>query len=285
MRNIRFFVSLSFFVTLLALAPRLSFAQETAAPAGTPEGMQIIANGTITEVLKSDMIMLDNNRRFRLDNILVPPYEELEAVDALKKAFLNEAVTLYSYHDENTAFDRYGLPLAHVVTEKGVWVQKDLVSKGLAWAFSSKGSEKMVDLLKQLEEKARAEQKGFWKNPAYAIKSPENIGDYKNSYQILEGKIVSVSVNPRFIYFNFSKEWKTGLAARVASPEFDSWFYTPGEETRVPEASPEYWKGRVVRIRGWVSDDKKRPLFELTHKAQVDLVPQKEDDKKHGGKK
>ncbi len=65
-------------ITLLMTAMPVH-AQDDAKPAANgpaPQELVVIDRGTVKEVLRSDMIMLDDNRRYRLDNIRVPPYED-----------------------------------------------------------------------------------------------------------------------------------------------------------------------------------------------------------------
>src|SRR4051812_17278579 len=125
MRNVRhiFFLALML-MTLLAVPVRADEDDKPAAPAGpAPQELIVIDRGTVKEVLKSDMIMLNNNRRYRLDNILVPPFEDPPAIEELKNAFLNKNVIVYAYHTVDDDQDRYGVPFSHIMTEKGVWIQ------------------------------------------------------------------------------------------------------------------------------------------------------------------
>ena len=226
-------------------------------------------SGVIKEVLKSDMVMLDNDKRYRLDNILVPPYEESTAVDELNHEFLNKNVTIYTYHGAADLFDRYGVPLAHVVTDKDVWVQEDLILKGLAWAFSADTDSEIVDILKKMEEKARSHKLGFWKNPAYAVKTPDNVKDYINSYQIVEGKITDVLEKNDVVFFSFSKDGKTDFAVKVMIR-----FQTFAKSRRgfaAKFSTPAGWKDATIRVRGWVVG-KNVPVIELTNQEQIDIL-------------
>jgi hypothetical protein len=237
-------------------------------------GMRAIDKGTIVQILKSDMIMLDDNKRYRLENVLVPPFEDAPAVEELKQEFLNKPVTIYAFHDVQEDQEKYGVPYAHIVNNRGMWVQQDLISKGLAWALCTDTSPQTADILKQTEEKARVDHQGFWKDPAYAIKTPDNIGDYLDSYQIVEGQISYVSSKSvsGYIDFNFGKGKKRKFAIRF---ENDTTFQTflddpiTGLKNRLDFTQ---WQGRTVRVRGWVKDDGAGPVIVLTRPEQVDVV-------------
>jgi endonuclease YncB( thermonuclease family) len=270
MRNLaQAFFLIPMLLVMLAMPAR---AGDLSSSSATPEDLAIIDRGTIKEILKSDMVMLDNNKRYRLDNILVPPYEEPPAMDELKREFLNKGVTVYSYPGIENSMDRYGLLFAHLVTAKVAWVQQDLVSKGLAWAFSSTSSPDMVETLKLIEEKARSQRVGFWKNPAYAIKNPENVGEFINSYQIVEGKIISISETSGAVFLNFGKNWKTDFAVKIKS-NYLPLFLAEDSDPSSKYDSPLKWKNRFVRIRGWVTRSN-GPLMVLTHKEQMDFLSQ-----------
>ena len=263
----------------------------------------VVDKGIVKEILKSDMIMLDNDRRYRLENILVPPYEDAPAIDELNQALLNKTSTLFTWHDDK---NRHGLPQVHVVTENNVWIQQDLVSKGLAWAFiSADTSLQMATALKVLEDGARLKQVGFWRNPIYAIKSPDDVKKFMNSYQIVEGKILSVNIKNRTgsTFLNFGKNWKTDFEVRIkGSNSFLGLVNDPknykedkkntkndereSESARADEEDeeqddpkegstaafiPHQWENRIVRVRGWVHGTS-APIIDVTEKEQIDFV-------------
>ncbi len=270
MRNV-LYTSFSALILLLMLAiPAL--AQEL--PFMRPEELPQIDSGTVKEILKSDLILLDNNKRYKLDNMRIPPYEDASALDELKREFLNKSVTIYTYHDPDNNFDRYGVPLAHVVRDDNkAWIQGDMISKGLAWAFSSETSRKMMDPLLQMEQKARAQHLGFWANPIYAIKTPNNVKNYTSSYQIVEGKILSVATKQDTIFFNFGEDWKTDFTLRVSAKNWGLYFLKDISDKDLRKIlDPLTWKNREVRVRGWV-EESNGPLMEVTHIEQIEFPP------------
>lgn len=252
-------------------------AQQEAAPKPATEApaaqkiadMTIVDTGTVKEILKSDLIMLDNNKRYRLDDILIPPHEDGPVVEELKQVLLNKPVTVYTYRDPSHLMDRYGLPLVHVVTGDNLWVQQDLVAHGLVWAYSAEITSPMAEALKQIEEKARAQRHGFWRDPVYSIKTPENAGKHINTYQIVEGRIITTSNSSETLFFNFTDDWKTGFTVRAKQPVW----YAPGIE----RSNPQKWRHRRARVRGWIIENKK-PIIEITNRQQIDLLPDTEEE-------
>lgn len=269
MRDIRHIFILALLLLLTLAAPvRADDDSNTT----TPNELIIIDRGKITQILKSDMIMLDDNRRYRLDNIRVPPFEDPPAKEELESTFLNASVVVYTYHNIYED-EKQTVPLAHIVTDKGVWIQQDLISKGLAWAYSTESGQQTVGILKQAEEKARIQHKGFWGNPAYAIKTPEAVKDYINSYQIVEGRILSV-VPARLgvVFFNFGKDWQHDFTVQFQSGRLQIFLEDPATGERTTDVS--LWKGKLVRVRGWITKEEARPTMVLTYKDQIDVLPQ-----------
>lgn len=290
---------------LLTLTALLMLAMPVRADDGDtdpvrPKDLMVIGTGTVKEILKSDMIMLDDDTRYRLDNILVP-MKDAPVTDELKREFLNKKVTVYTYHDSNGNLDRYGVPLVHVVTDKDVWVQQELISKGLVWAYPSTQSNtqpamqsdaqsrqdtshKIMVVLKQVEEKARTQRKGFWADPAYAVKTPDTVKRFESSYQIVEGKILSVYVKPRSgtVFFNFGGDWKKDFSVRIALRKISLLGLVPDPEPhgKSPKiifeqnSDPLKWKDRIVRVRGWVLGGSGGPVIDLTDKEQIDFISQ-----------
>jgi len=269
-----FFLTLTLLLVLAMPALTMSaHADDDEDTIQNDQNLKVVDHGTVKLILKSDMIMLDDDKRYRLENILVPPFEDPPAVDELKREFLNKPVTIYAYHEVEEDQQKYGVPYAHVVTTKGVWLQQDLISKGLAWALCTETSPQTIDVLKQAEEKARVDHQGFWKDPAYAIKGSDNIGDFIDSYQIVEGRISSVATSPtsNLTYFNFGRGKKPAFKVKFMNDqEFRSFLNDPitGEAS---EKGIKQWKGREVRIRGWVRDEG-GPEIVMTRKQQLDIV-------------
>lgn len=246
------------------------------------DGPLVIDKGTVKEVLDSDMIELGNDRRYKLDNILVPPYADKPAMEELNTALMGKFVTILAYAEPDK--QKSGVPAVQVITEKNLWVQEDLIAKGLAWAYSTDTNEQMIHPLKVVEDNARAQKVGMWNDPNYAIKTPETVKNYMDSYQIVEGKILSTNVKPSgTLFLNFGKNWKTDFEVRVKNsteflgliddPRYPRKKITTKDGTQIvnPGFVPDHWQNRIVRVRGWVHGAD-GPMIDLTHKEQLDFV-------------
>lgn len=275
-----------FLAAALLLMPAVSsHAQDNDGPeADADERPTVVDKGIVKEILDSDMIELGNDRRYKLDNVLVPPYEDQPAVEELNRLLLGKQVSILIYSSPDDK-PQHGLPAVQVITDKNAWVQEDLVAKGLAWAYISDTNEQMIYPLKVVEDNARIQKVGFWKNPVYAIKTPDNVKNFMNSYQVVEGKILSTNVRPSGTTFlNFGKNWKTDFEVRVrGNNDFLGLVNDPRapkpkkaltrEEAEVQNRgfNPQQWEGRIVRVRGWVHGVD-GPIIDLAHREQIDFI-------------
>jgi len=168
-------------------------------------------------------------------------------------------------YTQNTSddLDRYGVPLAHVISEDGAWVQGDLVSKGLAWVFGSETNLDTFAPLLRLETDARTQHRGFWQYAEYALKTPENVGNFINSFQLVEGTILDAAVKQETIFLNFGKDWKTDFTVRVPRKLWRA----------VSDTEAASWKKRRIRVRGWVEEDN-GPMINILYPEDIELLPQ-----------
>ena len=238
-------------------------------------GMVVVDQGRIRAFLRGDLIMLDNYRRYRLINILIPPYEDPVAAEALRKKFLGGYVTVYAYPApddmSHIAQDRYGIPLTHVVTRKGVWLQQYLVANGYAHAYHSSAGSRMLAALQRAEDRASKAGAGLWQGSANGIKVPDQVKDFIGSYQIVRGRVTSVrfSKSDSAIFFNFGEDIPTCFSA-VMSGDITMW-YTQGDPRYAEKVTD--WAGRNVELRGWIVEENNKPVMHITNRDQINVLP------------
>lgn len=222
--------------------------------------MTLLDTGIVEKIMKPDAILLEGGKAYRLENIRIPTGQSAAAAEVLSNLVLNKKLRIYSTHKKSPLTDRYGLPLVHIQRPDGLWVQSYLVSKGLAWAFSTKTSRETVSTLKQIETQAREKHLGFWVDPVYAIKTPDNVQDFMNSFQIVQGKVASVMRKRDYTYINFGLDWKTDFTVNIKNSVW-----------RLFDTGPQIWTGKTIRIRGWV-ESRNGPMINLTHPEQVEIL-------------
>jgi endonuclease YncB( thermonuclease family) len=110
--------------------------------------------------------------------------------------------------------DRHGQLLAQVfVVRDGarLWLQGELVAKGLARVYSLADNTACVHELLASETEARDRRLGVWGSWAYRIQSADDLkrlDRLMHTYQLVEGKVVAVGQGAGRIYLNFAEDWR-----------------------------------------------------------------------------
>ncbi len=241
-------------------------AQASDTPALPPQKLQIIGQGTVTEILKPELVRLNTGSLYVLDNIRIPTLYTDQALAWLDANLLNTKVTLYASPDlGDNARDRMGNSFAHAVIDgpPARWVQGDMVASGLAWADSTLTNRSLVTDLLAIEDKARTSQQGFWSSPGMAVRKADAIGAERNQFMIVTGSAIETADKKSVYFANYGQDWKTDFTISLTRENRRN--FAPGFDI-------EMLKGKPVRVRGWVFE-KNGPMIELTHPEQLEFLP------------
>jgi len=141
-----------------------------------------------------------------------------EAKEALSKLASGAEVEL---RYGGTRADRHGHALAQVYVVKGgerIWLQGELVAKGLARVYSFPDNHACVSELLSREAEARAKGEGIWGSWAYRVLAADNVerlGRLTRSYQLVEGVVAQVGEASGRIYLNFDKDWRKDFTVLI----------------------------------------------------------------------
>jgi len=261
------FLAWAFFVIFFIFSPIASAADTIPIPA---HALRKGPTATVTHVGYGGSFDLSDGHRVRLLGLKVPkpnipPFQaDAEPLGAEAKAFVEafvkgHTVTLYF---DTVDQDRYERWLAHVVRDDGIWLQKALLEAGLARVYSFPDNRWNLRGLLSIEAKARHQNRGLWADPYYTIKTPKNLSQHLNSYQIIEGYVTSQSSGRGTIYLNFGQRWKTDTTARITKK--NKKFFT--------EDGPLLdYSGKTIQFRGWVFE-KNGPMIDLSHPEQIQIL-------------
>jgi endonuclease YncB( thermonuclease family) len=242
-----------------------------ASAADLPAGLAEDGTGRVVEVIDGDTVRLDDGVEVRLVGLQAPklplgrpdfpvwPLAE-EARAALETLLLGESVTL-AYGGRR--IDRHGRRLAHLFLADGTWVQAAVLSVGMARVYSFADNRAAVPDLLAFEGAARAAGRGIWADPWYAIRDVDGIEADLDSFQLVEGRVVSVARVGSRAYLNFGTDWKTDFTLTLdagALATFDAEGF-----------AVEALEGRRIRSRGWV-EYFNGPMIEITHPEQIEVL-------------
>lgn len=242
-------------------------------------GCDLVAGegGIVTSVVDGDTVRLDSGLEVRLAGIQAPklPLDRPgfvawplagEAKAELERLALGQAAEL---RYGGARRDRYGRALAQlfVVGEDGseTWLQAEMIAAGLARVYSFADNRQCVAALIEKEREARHSALGLWRDPYYLIRAATDpaLAQRRDSYDLVEGRVLSIGERGPIVYLDFGPEWSTDFTA-VLTGEATAALAEGG--WRIGD-----FKGRKVRIRGWV-EQRGGPSIRVTHPEQLELL-------------
>jgi len=162
--------------------------------------------GTVANVIDGETLQLTDGRTVRLVGAKAPmpplgwrgedPWPLVdEGKQALTRLASGAEVEL-RFGGRRT--DRHGYAPAQVFVVSGgtrLWLQEEMIAKGLARVYSLPDSRACIAELMAQEREARAKRLGVWGSSAYRIESAldvKRLGRLIHSYQLVEGRVASV---------------------------------------------------------------------------------------------
>ncbi len=237
----------------------------------TRRNPEIVDRGSVREVVDGDTVILDSATQVRLVGIQAPklalgrpgfrPWPLAEESKALLETLTLGKTLRLSYGGRR--IDRHGRLLAHLEDAEGRWIQGEMLSAGLARVYSFSDNRSRVPDMLAIEQKARAVGLGIWSNPYYNVRSATETPKFIDTFQIVEGRIVSAAVVRRRGYLNFGHDWRRDFTVSVA-PRFRRLFDRAG-------LAIGSYEGKRVRVRGWLKSFN-GPMIEATHPEQIELL-------------
>lgn len=138
--------------------------------------------------------------------------------------------------------------------------------EGLARVYSFPDNRACVSELLLAENDAREKGLGLWASPVYRIENADDLdrlGRLTKSYQLVEGRVLSVGEGAGRIYLNFTRDWKSDFTISIARKDVGA-FAAEGIDLKA-------LAGRRVRVRGWVIWWN-GPMIEATHPEQIEVL-------------
>jgi endonuclease YncB( thermonuclease family) len=245
-------------------------AAATAEMSSSPAALAPGGDGEVGEVIDGDTIRLADGREVRLVGIQAPKlalgrpnFPTWPLAEAAKAALAALAVGRVRLFYGGAERDRYGRALAHLVDARGGWIQGAMIERGMARTYSFVDNRALVPELLRLEADARAAGRGIWALDWYRVRKPEETPADLDSFQLVEGRPLTVAERRNHSYVNFGPDWKT---------DFTLWADARArrlcEQEGLPLGSLE---GRRIRARGWI-ESFNGPEIEITHPEQIEVL-------------
>lgn len=201
---------------------------------------------SVDKIVDGDTLRLGDGRRVRLIGINAPEMggrgrqTEAYALQATRRlaALVKTNNNTVNLRIGEPSHDRYGRVLAHVYDRAGTSLEAQLVAEGLAYHTVVAPNTALAGCLMQVEQRARAQRLGIWKNATFIHVKKINTG----GFTLLQGRIERVQRNRGGVWLEL------GHSVTVNIP-LSALQYFKGVRF-------EQWQGRALKTRGWVSERK-----------------------------
>ncbi len=239
--------------------------------------------GRVATVLDGETLRLTDGRTVRLIGAKAPmpplgwrgddPWPLVdEAKDALTRLASGRDIEL---RFGGSRLDRHGYLLAQVFMPAGesrLWLQEELVAKGLARVYSFPDNRACIAELLAREREARAKRLGVWSSSSYRIESAldlKRLGRLIYSYQLVEGRVAAVGEGGGRLYLNFAPDWRSDFTISVERKDLSA-FAAAGIDLK-------HLTGARLRVRGFLAW-RNGPVIEASHPEQIELLPEGSHD-------
>ena len=273
-------------VFISTLVPVLALVLGHHAAAAGPEDLVETQRATAVAAVTGDTLKLDGiPNEVRLAGIQTPrgragrtgmvPFAAA-AQEGLAGLVLGHVLSLRSLP---VSEDRDGRLRAEVLRDDGLWLQAEMVRRGLARVAISTDTALFAETLLGLERDARTRRRGLWSHPAYTVRSATDIDRLSRdigTFQLVVGRIVGASKRGDTIYLDFDDDYRSDFTATIPR---DAWSLFA--KVRI---KPLALTGRQVQVRGWIAR-RNGPALEIVHPAALELLDDAPAPKPRGARR
>jgi micrococcal nuclease len=228
-----------------------------------------IGDAHIMRVERSNgVLVMTDGRALKLEGILLPNAVQDRAPNAAADRAFAELESLSKGRElEARAIypkeDRYDRVRAQIFTQEGVWLQLELLKKGLARVDISPDRGECNRELYAAEADARRAGLGLWADAAYGIRAPDKVAADTGTFQIVVGRVLSTAVNLGAVYLNFGQDWRSDFTVVISADDVKT-FKNMGVD-------PVNYEGKLIRVRGFVQS-LNGPAIAAGNPKQIELL-------------
>jgi len=227
------------------------------------DSLQFDEVATVKYVHDGDTLHLTDRRKIRLIGIDTPelarkgkpaqPYA-FEAKKSLQELIFANHNKIGLVFGEDK-LDRYGRTLAHLFLLDGANIQAELISRGLAIAYTTPPNTRYSKCYALVENKSRELQLGFWSHDKYKTLQSDMFTADTKGFRIIRGIVKTINLKSKSIWINLENSIKVQIR------EKDRHYFDPGRLSCL--------KGKPVQIRGWIHPRKNGFYMSLRHPSAL----------------
>ena len=220
----------------------------------------------IRDVIDGMTLTLADGRTLRLVGIEAPLRGTLgqQAKAALAELVSGRTVDLRFAGNPR---DRRGRALAQLYASAGsVWVQGELLRRGLARVHGTADNRLGIPEMLALERQARRYHRGIWSDRAYAVLGPEDAARSAGTFQLVSLTVAAVATGAAQTRLSAGADVHNVLTLTLTPPVM--------KLCRDAGLDPAALKGKRILVRGFI-DGKMRPSIAIAFPEQIELLPRK----------
>ena len=242
---------------LLALAPIPALAEPCPSDS-------IDRHATVAAVHDGDTVRLTGGRDVRLIGINTPEMgRDGEPDEPGARAARRALEAIVAEQHQRIALeigaereDRYGRLLAHPYTPDGRNITRLLLERGLGWQVVVPPNLGHVECYATAETAARAGDRGLWSQAGGGSVAAAALPTDAGGFHIVHGRVERVGASRRALWLELD-----GLTLRLDRRDLP---YFDGD--------PRQWKGRSLRVRGWIYRVNGEARMNLQHPAAIEWL-------------
>jgi micrococcal nuclease len=189
----------------------------------------------------------------------IEPAPSAAAAKALAALALGQEVVV-----EPVMTDRHRRLHAHLRRADGLWIQGELLRRGLARVRTTPDDRAFAAEMLAIETEARSAGRGAWAHPSWTVRTPETAPRFVDSFQLVEARVIAAKRVRNQVFLNFGPDRKSDFTIRIGAAALKLW--------RAAGLDPLALEGVPVRVRGWLRSWD-GPLIDVTHPEQVERLP------------
>ncbi|MFK7997453.1 MAG: thermonuclease family protein [Granulosicoccus sp.] len=223
-------------------------------------------NAVASRVVDGDTLVLNTQQRVRIIGLNTlemnagspqDRYWASQATKTLNDLVTGKPVTLLAGRDRK---DRYGRLLAHVRLPDGVDVAQELIRQGLAIAVGVGKNTACSESNRVLENQARSQRLGIWKNKGGWWKDSEEKLNARRGFYLIRSSIVTRTRQGT----NTRLKMANGLQVKLGA----GWPLDALQTDTLLAGTVN----QLVEVRGWISGHLSAPEISLHHPANLRIV-------------
>ena len=237
------------------LLPLLAAGPVLAAPPSCVGGLEI-SKLRIIRAENNGVLVAEDGRAVRLEGIRLSD----EGRKMLDQIAVGRALDMYATAPKE---DRYDRVRVQAVFANGDWLQQVLLARGLARVDMAPDRPQCAAELYAAEKQGRDAHAGLWAQTANAVRSVTLARADTGTFQIIQGRVLNVSISNGRAYLNFGTDYKKDFTVTISQEDRKTF--------AAAKIDPRDYAGKTIRVRGIVQY-LNGPELEVAAPHQIEII-------------